>query len=211
MFQFLIKRSIRSISLGAALLAMTVSGQIAAAGFKPVPTQFIAALADPGASSGTGAEHWGLWTVDPGPRGVRLRHYEALVAAGGVAPASWKFDQEDWWLEENGLIMEAPAFGMPPGRYIVTGTRETTAIMTVHPKDANGAQAWELSDAATVYDVTHLRCRSARYTPAAAGQSCSPADAPRDVFPMVPARSMPEVPGCVKKDYAVLFIVGLEE
>ncbi len=55
--------------------------------FKRVRTQFIAALSDPAATSGIGAEAWGLWPVDPGPRGVRLEHYEQLNAAGGVAPA----------------------------------------------------------------------------------------------------------------------------
>src|SRR5262245_40905854 len=46
---------------------------------------YIAALADPGANSGAGAQSWGLWRLDPGPRGVRLNRYERLKAAGGVA------------------------------------------------------------------------------------------------------------------------------
>ncbi len=54
---------------------------------------------------------------------MRLRNYETLVAAGGTAPANWSFDAEDWWLEEHGLIMEAPTLGLPPGRYLVTGNR----------------------------------------------------------------------------------------
>lgn len=194
-----------------AALALAAAPGLAQTGFKPVPTQYIASLAAPGATSGTGAEHWGLWRVDPGPRGVRLRHYEALVAAGGLAPTGWQFSPADWWLEENGLIMEPPEFGMPPGRYLVTGNRETRAVLTIHPKDAAGAQAWDLSDGATVHDVTHLRCRSARYTPLAAGQSCLPAAVPRNVFPMSPDRAMPEVEGCSKQDYAVLFIIGEED
>lgn len=32
--------------------------------------RFISALGDPTASSGQGAETWGLWRDDPGPRGV---------------------------------------------------------------------------------------------------------------------------------------------
>ena len=40
------------------------------------PIQFIAALDDPAASSGTGADKWGLWREDPGPRGVFLRDYD---------------------------------------------------------------------------------------------------------------------------------------
>ena len=54
------------------------------------PIQFIAAKGDPDASSGTGAEKWGLWREDPGPRGVYLRDYEKKVAGkGNVAPAGW--------------------------------------------------------------------------------------------------------------------------
>ena len=81
--------------------------------FKPIPTQYIAALGDPGATSGTGAESWGLWQVDPGPRGVQLSDYERLKAEGDIAPAQWKFDGSDWWLEEHGLIMEQPSFPIP--------------------------------------------------------------------------------------------------
>ena len=47
-------------------------------GFKRVETQFIAALGDPKASSGTGAEQWGIWRIDPGPRGVRLQNFKQL-------------------------------------------------------------------------------------------------------------------------------------
>ena len=31
---------------------------------------------DPNANSGAGAENWGLWRKDPGPRGVRLYNYD---------------------------------------------------------------------------------------------------------------------------------------
>ena len=47
-------------------------------GFEQVDTQFIAALGDPKASSGTGAEQWGIWRIDPGPRGVRLQNFKQL-------------------------------------------------------------------------------------------------------------------------------------
>ena len=72
--------------------------------FRRVPrTQFISALGDPKSSSGTGAETWGLWREDPGPRGVRLRGgYDKLAANGGTSPAGWQFDNDDWWLEEHG-------------------------------------------------------------------------------------------------------------
>jgi hypothetical protein len=175
----------------------------------PIPTQYIAALGDPGATSGMGAEAWGLWPLDPGPRGVQLTSYETLKAAGGLAPAQWKFDGADWWLEEHGLIMEAPVFPLPPGKYVVTGGREKTAVLTVHAQDNDGAQRWELDQGATLYDVTHLRCRSARYTPASGGGSCSPAKAQMSAFPVAPGAAMPPVEGCNKQDYEVLIVTGM--
>ena len=178
--------------------------------FKRIPTQFIAALGDPDATSGSGAQSWGLWRLDPGPRGVWLDNYEQLKAAGGVAPAQWKFDATDWWLEENGLIMEAPVFPVAPGRYIVTGNREKVAMLTIHPEDKNGDRRWELDNGANLHDVTHLGCRSARYTPAAGEGSCSPATAPKTAFKVSPGAAMPPVEGCNKQDYAVLFVIGVE-
>ena len=177
--------------------------------FKPVPLQYIAALGDPKATSGMGAQSWGLWRVDPGPRGVRLNAFEQLQASGGVAPAQWIFDSKDWWLEENGLIMEKPDFPLPPGKYVVTGDREVTAVLTIHPKDNDSTQRWELDKGATLYDVTHLPCRSARYSPASSDKSCSPSNAAQQSFPVTPGAAMPAVDGCSKQDYAVLFVVGV--
>ena len=54
--------------------------------------QFIAALGDPGSCEGTGVSQWGLWRVDPGPRGVSLQDYEMVKAMGGFTPAGWTFD-----------------------------------------------------------------------------------------------------------------------
>ena len=52
-----------------------------------------------------GAESWGLWRQDPGPRGVWLRDYEKeLIQSNGVAPRGWKFDQNDFWIEEHGML-----------------------------------------------------------------------------------------------------------
>jgi len=178
---------------------------------KPIPTQYIAALGDPSAASGVGAESWGLWPLDPGPRGVQLTSYETLKADGGVAPAEWRFDGADWWLEEHGLIMEQPVFPLPSGKYVVTGGREKTAVLTVRAKDSDGVQHWELDQGATLYDVTHLRCRSARYTPAAGGGSCSPAKAQMSSFPVAPGAAMPPVEGCNKQDYEVLIVIGMVE
>ncbi len=181
--------------------------------FQRTSTQYIAALGDPGATSGSGAQTWGLWPVDPGPRGVKLNSYKRLKDAGSVAPARWKFDSMDWWLEEHGLIMEQPIFPLPPGKYLVTGARDVTAVLTIHPTDRNGDRRWELGKGATLFDVTHLACRSARYTPAAIGGSCSPENAQKTAFPVAPGGEMPPVEGCTKQDYAVLIVtgVGVEE
>jgi hypothetical protein len=180
--------------------------------FKQIPLQFIAALGEPDANSGTGAENWAIWPIDPGPRGVRLGSYDRLQAAGGVAPAGWRFDASDWWLEENGLIMEPPDLPVAPGSYMVTGDREVTTVLTVFPPDPSGAKRWELADGATLYDVTHLGCRSARYSPmpGSEAESCSPANAPQEAFRVSPGADMPPVNGCQKQDYAVLFLVAIE-
>lgn len=177
--------------------------------FQRISTQYIAALGDPDATSGNGAESWGLWSLDPGPRGVRLSNLEQLEEAGGVAPARWTFDHTDWWLEEHGLIMEQPKFPVPPGKYLVTGDREITTVLTIHPADKNGNSRWELDDQATLYDVTHLRCRSARYTPTTGEGSCSPANVQKAAFPVTPGGAMPPVEGCKKQDYAVLIVIAV--
>jgi len=176
--------------------------------FRRIEPQYIAALGDPGATSGSGAQSWGLWSQDPGPRGCKLDRYPELKATG-VAPSQWKFDEKDWWLEEHGLIMEKPTFPLPAGKYLVTGDRAVTTVLTIHPKDKDGNQRWELADGATIYDVTHLGCRSARYTPMASHDSCSPENARKTGYPVVPGVAMPDVKGCNKKDYAVLIVVGL--
>src|SRR5579862_5792333 len=178
--------------------------------FRRIEPQYIAALGDPGATSGNGAQSWGLWSQDPGPRGCKLDRYDQLKAAGGVAPAQWKFDSADWWMEEHGLIMEKPDFPLPPGKYLVTGDREVTTVLTIFPKDKDGNQRWELGDRAKLYDVTHLACRSARYTPAVTSKnSCSPTNARQAAFPVPPGATMPSVEGCSKQDYSVLIVIGV--
>lgn len=207
----LTRRSFIAHGAAAAAAAAVPAGAWAAVDysqFKRVPTQYIAALAEPKATSGNNAETWGLWRQDPGPRGVRLGSYERL-ASTGVAPAGWKFDPSAWWLEEHGLIMEKPEFPMPAGTFVVTGDRETTSVLTVHPKGADGKQRWELADGATLYDVTHLRCRSAVYTPAQAGGACTPTQARQSDFPVAPGAAMPPVTGCAKQDYQVLIVIGM--
>ena len=192
------------------LLALFASATTAAAEpkFKRTQPQYIATLAAPDATSGAGAETWGLWRKDPGPRGVWLKYYPALKTMG-VAPHGWRFDKKDWWLDENGLIMEQPDFPMPAGKYLVTGGREVASVLTVHAKDASGKQRWELAKKATIHDVTHLGCRSARYTPAGDENSCSPSKAPMTAFKVAPGADMPAVKGCKHQDYAVLIIIGI--
>ena len=204
------------LTMGLLIMVATMAQSVHATGesqtkFKRIPTQFIAALGDPDATSGSGAQLWGLWRQDPGPRGVRLDKYEQLKATGGVAPAQWKFDNTDWWLEENGLIMERPDFSVPPGKYLVTGNRKVITVLTVYPTDKDGDSRWELDHGAKLYDVTHLRCRSARYTPAIGDNSCSPTRAQKTAFPVTPGGPMPVVEGCNKQDYTVLFVIGVAE
>jgi hypothetical protein len=203
-----------SVAAAACLLpsaSVAQSANTSGAKFRRVRTQFIAALGDPDATSGSNANFWGLWRQDPGPRGVRLNRFDRLVAAGGVAPAKWQFDAEDWWLEENGLIMEQPEFPLPTGQYLVTGNREVTTVLTIHPPDGDGGRRWELANGASIYDVTHLRCRSARYTSASNGGACSPSKAQVRDFPVTPGAEMPPVEGCDKQDFAVLFVIGIAE
>ena len=170
-------------------------------------------MGDPKASSGDGAEDWGLWRDDPGPRGVYLRDYDRRVLSNGnVAPAGWTFNPSDWWVEEHGLIMSTPEplprkgydkgtkAVLPEKRYVVTGDRSVTTILTVR-EDGK----WEL-EKGTLYDVTHLPCRSAAYR----GKTCAPKNANSADFPVRPGAEMPKIEGCSKQDYAVLFVLGEE-
>jgi hypothetical protein len=178
--------------------------------FQRVSTQFIAAIDDPNSTQGNTAQQWGIWRQDPGPRGVFLREYQSLLLnRDNIAPRGWKFDPNDWWLEEHGLIMEAPDFPIPPGRYLVTGGRQVTTVLTI-----DRAGHWELEQG-KLYDVTHLPCRSARYTPASSSDDImimqgSPLTARQSDFPVKPGAEMPTVPGCNKQDYAVLFVIGID-
>ncbi len=205
--------SLASVMLTAGLQQPLHAAETDLTKFRRIEPQYIAALGDPGATSGTGAQVWGLWSQDPGPRGCKLDRYPELKASG-VAPSQWKFDDKDWWLEEHGLIMEKPTFPLPPGKYLVTGDREVTSVLTIHPpdksgKDKVGNQRWELADHATLYDVTHLGCRSARYTPATITLPCTPSNVRTTGFPVYPGADMPVVNGCRKQDYTVLIVIGL--
>lgn len=205
--------SVVSIAAGGSLIMSVGAYTTMPSGFKRIPTQFIAALGDPQSSKGSNANEWGLWKLDPGPRGVWLKQYNSvLVRNKGIAPAGWKFDPNDWWLEEHGLIMEAPLFPLPQGKYLVTGGRSTTAVLTVDkPAGNTKQQSWSLDSNAKLYDVTHLPCRSARYSPVTSGNVGSPLNARIEDFPVSPGAEMPSVEGTKKQDYAVLFVIGVED
>lgn len=177
--------------------------------FRRVRTQYIATLAEPDETSGASAEDWGWWYTDPGPTGVWLSQYDRLIAAGRIAPTGWTFNPDDWWVDENGILMENPVFDIKPGRFVVTGNREAVAILTIHSKDEKGAMRWELSDGITIEQVTHLECRAARYRPTAVARDCSPKEIDQSVFKIKPGQPMPDAAGCVKKDYTVLFVIGV--
>lgn len=207
-FNSLTRRQWLVSSLG--LLATIMTGPVSAqTKIRRISPQYIASLALGDEKSGTGAETWGLWTVDPGPIGVWLRFYQLLQKAGNIAPAGWRFDIDDWWLDENGLIMKAPQFPMPAGQYYVTNGEAHIALLTVEKPDLKGKQAWSLSDEKTIANVTHGPCRSARYTPEGATGTCSPKDADRSVFPLKPGALPPPVAGCNRQQYAVLIVFGL--
>ena len=89
---------------------------------------------------------------------------------------------------------------IPEKKYIVTGDREVTTILTVRD---NGT--WEL-EKGTLYDVTHLPCRSAAYR--GTKNTCMPSNANSKDFPVRPGAEMPKITGCDKLDYAVLFVLG---
>jgi hypothetical protein len=159
-----------------------------------VPIQFIAALGPPDANSGKNANAWGLWRVDPGPRGVPIASFPA-------SGKGWTLNPAELWVEEHGRLMESPE-PLPPGRYLVTGDREKTVPLTV---SADGA--WSL-DGATLFEVTHLPCRSARYVGSAASSAI--ANASRS-FPVKPGALMPPIAGYDHQDYAVVFVLAVEE
>jgi len=179
-----------------------------------VPTQFIAALGDPAAStSPSGAEEWGIWRIDPGPRGIYVKDFQSnpsLASSNKRMPAGWKYTSEEFWIEEYGRVMENPDFPLAPGRYVVTGARDVTTLLTVGEPDERGKQSWKLEDG-TLYDVTHLPCRSARYRPIKGEEIRTPADAKWSDYPVVPGGEMPPIEGCNKLDYAVLFVLAVDD
>jgi len=205
---------VRRLLLSYALAAGTeyvLSQNFVRPGFKRLhPMQFIAALGDPQGQSGVGAEKWGVWeSGDPGPRGIPFDQFDDVISNGRkTSPVGWEIDPKSFWLEEHGIWMEAPRYNLQPGRYLVTGGRLRTSVLTISPADESGIQKWSL-DGGVLYDVTHLPCRSALYVDE--GNGGSPLNARREDFPVKPGAEMPPVEGCEKQDYAVLFVTGVED
>ena len=159
---------------------------------------------------GNGALGWGIWRGDPGPTGVAFSGIPALEDSH-VAPAGWTLDDNEWWVEEHGRIMETPA-PLPEGQYQLSWLNWREGA-TQHVTLTVVGDSWSLDSGdpdveATLYDVTHLPCRSAVYTtPAGAPEgSCSPSNVPTAQYPVTPGAAMPATPGCDKMDYAVTFV-----
>ncbi|KAL7529650.1 hypothetical protein ACHAWF_003064 [Thalassiosira exigua] len=192
--------SLAAVTYNAFTLGSSALGPLPKGYERVSPLQFIAALGDPNSSSGTGAESWGLWPTDPGPRGLRLFTYERMVDDPSAPRPAW-LDEKDFFLDENAIIMPQPEYPLPPGKYLVTGARELTTGLTI---DSNGS--WNL-DEGKLIDVTHMPCRAGRYRRSDGGDG-SPLKVRRADFPVAPGGIMPNVPGTDKQDYSVLFIIG---
>ena len=126
--------------------------------FTRVPTQYIAALGDPDAYEGTGANGWGLWANDPKSSAIHIDDYDNIDEDTGKTPAGWTFDRSCWWLSESALLMPNPV-PLPPGMYHVTGGKETAALLIVEPSGR-----WRLNGA-RLRDV-----RSSERDPASCGR-----------------------------------------
>src|SRR6202162_2691035 len=81
----------RLLSMGSLMLAAGLQQPVHASGvdlskFRRIEPQYIAALGDAGATSGNGAQSWGLWSQDPGPRGCKLDRYDQFVHVSAHVP-----------------------------------------------------------------------------------------------------------------------------
>ena len=70
------------VYMGSLMLAAGHVSGVDLSKFRRIEPQFIAALGDPAATSGNGAQSWGFWNQDPGPRACKLDHYPQLKASG---------------------------------------------------------------------------------------------------------------------------------
>jgi len=143
-------------------------------------------------------------------RCVALGRFPQLLKSGGVAPDGWKFDSQDWWLEEHGLIMEPPQFPAGSGRYLVTGERELVTSLTIHPSgrpERRPPLGTRRPRHAVRRDTPGLP-RSALHT--RHGRQIMPASQGTTGGISGGARgNMPPSPGCAQQDYAVLIVIGV--
>merc|ERR1711971_504994 len=146
-----------------------------------------------------------------GPRGVHIAEYNNVLATTGVAPAGWKFNMSDWWVEEYGRIMEKPEIPIQAGTYTVSNFRGNPrrVMLVISPMGVDGHQAWELQGA-RLEDVTHGPCRTGRYRPLSPSADCSPTNMPVSNFPVHSGGKMPTLDGCDTLDYRVLFVHAFE-
>ena len=89
------------VSISSLFWSSTATAQVKV---RRVRNQYIASLGAPDATSGTGAETWGIWEEDPGPKGVWLRFYKLLRKAGNSAPSGWRID-----IDEPGMLARPPS------------------------------------------------------------------------------------------------------
>ena len=171
----------RLLAMGTLMLAAGLQQPVHASGvdfskFRRIEPQDIAALGDPGATSGSGAQSWGLWSQDPGPRGGKLdlglRSIEGgrRRGAGTVSiDAAWTGGRG----RNTGRIMEKPTFPLPPGKDLVTGDRTVTTVLTIQPKDKDGNERWNSPTARPSTMSPISDADSARYDAGGGGQLCS--------------------------------------
>ena len=164
----------RILFIGSLLLAAGLQQPVHASGvdlskFKRIEPQFIAALGDPGATSGKGAQSWGFWNQDPGPRACKLDHYHQLKAVSavllGVATDGNSTLRTGGW-RNMALIMEKPTFPLAPGKYLVTGDREVTTVLDNSAQGQGRQSAVGTRRRRNPQQMSPIRrgCRSARYT-----------------------------------------------
>ena len=94
---------------------------------------------------------------------------------------------------------------------MVTNAVDNISVLTVENPDVDGNQFWRLSWGRTLGEITHLKCRSARFRPLAKGGDCSPKLADQSAFPLQPDQDPPEVANCSREVYAVPIIFAVAE
>ena len=123
-------------------------------------------------------------------KGCRLERFPWLGEEFQSGPS--RLDLFSKWL------VEAPDFPLTPGRYLVTSSWLNTTVL-VQSKSGH----WSLENG-TVFNVTHLPDTDQMRDKGAQQQQIHP------IFLWNLDQKMPAVQGCVKKGYAVIFVIGRE-